>query len=1092
MRRFFARHRFLLRVETGLFWLLCAWGLYFLIGTFVVPPVAEAKLQKLCGGTVHIESGRFSGFNAIRLSGVMVADDSRKRLDVPILQADTVEIQFDTWQLFRGRFRVHTILLKDFLLTGDYDPAVKKWNIANLSFQKSESSGPAAFPLIVMQQGALRIRLTGRDGPEVLTTASLNGRIAEQTAKNEYVFSLETDGRFGYGKSSLLGGVRIGQTGAENQLWATGQIQMPASGVLQNRWDLRDIKLDCAFDKETVAVRQLSCRMADGRAAFDGRVHWKGDRPFDLNIDLENLTLSDQFVSNTIVYRRLNEFSDSGLTRFLDEYHPAGRGDMKLAIKGGLDDVSNATLDGVIHCTDISIYDDEFPYRLEKLQGDVLFTGRDLELKGLQAQHGDVRLEINGMLKNLGPTASIDIRTTSPNLCFDGDLKKALSEPVQKVWFEFSPSGLTGLDYHFQRASDGKENTTLKLNLDNAAAVYKHFPYPLENLTGQITVDSQGVLLENIKAHYDDSRRIQVDGKIFRLDDSDPGFHVSIQAERIPVDDRLIQAMPEKQQRLFDRLQAKALADLSVDVFPKVTDPRYLDYTAQIQIDAETFLHERFPLLMTDAKLTAMVTQDVVDVNDFQAQTACGPIYIGKSKVWPQGADPNQPGFCLNLDMKQFELNDLFWNAAGADANQLLGGLRGFGAVDASGLFVANSPAPEYRNNNLAIDFTDNPLRWSNAGVGTASGRVLLQNGVLSFSNFNLKDIPLELLPPDRMPPRIQILYSGVKPKGLGEVTIRKGFLKTGPEGLFQMDLDAGIGLRNVLFEKAAAIHELDGTCDGHFAADTQEGTWQTEVHYEISHLMYDRWILNNLRGDLNYDPTSMQLKSNDLKAIFYCADSPCQDDQVTGKLVVNLAAETQANYELELNYQKVDLQQLIAATRQVTPEESVNGLAAGNLVLLGQFNDLSQPRGKFTAGIRDMKMGQQSLLGKVLTAVQLRRPENFVFSEIELAADIRASELIFDRVRMVGNPLVFHGSGTVDLKSRQITMELASWDRVLRGEDTVLDMLVRGIGSALWKVEIYGDLDSPEVQAVFLSVLKQPLDVFRKNNAGPPAKEAR
>jgi hypothetical protein len=62
----------------------------------------------------------------------------------------------------------------------------------------------------------------------------------------------------------------------------------------------------------------------------------------------------------------------------------------------------------------------------------------------------------------------------------------------------------------------------------------------------------------------------------------------------------------------------------------------------------------------------------------------------------------------------------------------------------------------------------------------------------------------------------------------------------------------------------------------------------------------------------------------------------------------------------------------------------------------------------------------------------------------------------------------------------------------VLRGEDTVLDLLVRGIGSALWKVEIQGDLDSPDVNAVFLSVLKQPLDVFRKTNTNISAQEDR
>lgn len=1085
LRRFFARHRSLLRVETVLFWLFCVGGLYFLIGSFIVPSIAEAKLKRICGGAVDIDSGRFSGISSIRLNGVMVAENSQKLLDAPILQADKVEIQFDLWQLLRGRFKVHAILLKDFLLNGDYDPVARKWNLANLSFQKSDSSNQKVFPFIVMKEGALRIRLTGSGEPEVVTTVSLNGQIAEQASKNQYAFSLETDGRFGYGKSSLVGGVRIDQAGAENQLWATGQIQMPASGVLQNRWDLRDIKLDCAFDSEKATVRQLSCRMAEGRAVFDGQIHWKESYPFHLNIDLQNLTLSDQFVSNTIVYRRLNEFSDSGLTRFLDEYHPAGLGDMKLAIKGSLEDLSQAELEGAVRCVDISVRDDRFPYRLSKMRGDITFTGRDIELKELQTQHGDVSLQINGTVKNLGSNSSIDIRVTSPNLRFDEDLKNSLSESAQKVWFEFSPSGLTALDYHFQRASDGTKNVTVTLNLDNAGVVYKHFPYPLENLTGQITIDSQGVLLKDLKTAYGDGRQVRVDGQVFSLEESDRRIHITIQAERIPVDSDLIKAMPEKQQSLFDLLQAKAVADVKVEVFPKGTDPRYLDYTAKIKIDADTFLHERFPLPMTDAALTATVTQDVVLMDHFQAQTPCGPIHIREGKVWPQGANPDRPGLCLDLDMKQFELNNLFWNAVGADANELLGSLRGFGRVDVNGLFVANSPSSGCPSNDLAIDCGENPLRWSGVKAGTASGRVSLKNDVISFSNFNLKDVPLETLPPDRMPPKIRELYSGVLPKGTADVTIREGTLETGPEGLESLDVDTEINLREISFEKATVIHEMNGVYEGHFAADLQKGVWQARARYDISQLRYAQWVVENLNGALTYDPNSMQLRSSDLEANFYCADSPCMDDQVAGKLIINLNPQIPANYELELNYQSVDIQSLITAAHQITPEQLVKGRAAGRLVLLGQFDNLSQPRGKFTSSILDMKMGRQSLLGKVLTAVQLKRPDNFVFNEIELAADIRGSELIFDRVRMLGNPLVFHGKGTVDLKSRQITMELASWDRAVRGEDTVLDSLMRGIGSALWKVEIHGDLDAPEVDAVFLSVLKQPLGIFRKNNTG-------
>jgi hypothetical protein len=171
----------------------------------------------------------------------------------------------------------------------------------------------------------------------------------------------------------------------------------------------------------------------------------------------------------------------------------------------------------------------------------------------------------------------------------------------------------------------------------------------------------------------------------------------------------------------------------------------------------------------------------------------------------------------------------------------------------------------------------------------------------------------------------------------------------------------------------------------------------------------------------------------------------------------------------------------LSAAGGKTPSQQAMQGLAVGRLALEGDIGDFSASRGTFETTIVDMKMGQQSLLGKILTAVQLKRPENFVFSEIDVNAAVLGPELIFDRIRMLGNPLIFYGQGKVNFQSRQIEIELASWDRKLGDEKTILDTLARGISSALWKVEIRGTLDTPEVDAVYLSVLKQPLDIFKK-----------
>jgi len=51
-----------LYVESVLIWLFFVAAIFYAISFFVIPSVAEAKLQKLCGGAADIQSGRFKGF----------------------------------------------------------------------------------------------------------------------------------------------------------------------------------------------------------------------------------------------------------------------------------------------------------------------------------------------------------------------------------------------------------------------------------------------------------------------------------------------------------------------------------------------------------------------------------------------------------------------------------------------------------------------------------------------------------------------------------------------------------------------------------------------------------------------------------------------------------------------------------------------------------------------------------------------------------------------------------------------------------------------------------------------------------------------
>jgi hypothetical protein len=217
-------------------------------------------------------------------------------------------------------------------------------------------------------------------------------------------------------------------------------------------------------------------------------------------------------------------------------------------------------------------------------------------------------------------------------------------------------------------------------------------------------------------------------------------------------------------------------------------------------------------------------------------------------------------------------------------------------------------------------------------------------------------------------------------------------------------------------------------------------------------------------------------LESNKFTAALY-------DGDVEGTLKMDLQPGEVPRYQLELMYSGVDAQKLLAAGGKSPPQQSAQGSASGRLALEGDIDDLSTSRGTFQTKAVNLKMGRQSLLGKILTAVQLKQPEDFVFSEIDVDAAVLGPQLIFNHIRMDGNPLLFYGNGKVNLLNRRVELDLASWDRKSGNEETIFDTLARGIGSALWKIEVRGTLESPEVGAVYLSVLKQPLNLFKDSN---------
>ncbi len=1084
LRRGSAKRRFFLFLRHSFVWVLGGVLLLWLSSYFLIASVAEQKLSELSGGAAYVQSGRLKLSGAVRLKGVAIAADRASLAARPIVQADEIEVRLNLWKLLRGKFHIDSVALDDFLLTSDYYPDKRQWNFQAL-FQRpadsqDSSSLPGKIPFVTIDNGIVQVSRFEKDKLQMVTTIGFNGQLAAQRADLQYSFSLRADDRFGFGGSVLEGVFKPSVENKRALLSLEGRVDMGETVLFENAWNVEQFRMACEFDQREIELQRCAFSLGDGQGSIVGSLKSlaDGNRELNAQLDFQNLKLSHQHQPNAFVYsEEVLGWLGAGAGKFLNRYRPAGTGDVKLSIEGVWGQLGDAIVNGTVTCRDISILNANFPYEVEGITGEIAIADSDLELKNLAGTHGDVDVTVEGTVKDNGPNSDVDIRVASPNMRFDNDLKTALNESLQKVWFSFVPSGRTGLAYRYTRSPKGEKTETLTMELKNAGMVYDHFPYPLENLTGTITYESDAVAFKNLLAHYEDGRSVALNGQVLELRSGRPNFKIHVDAKQIPVNEMLINAMPEDSRRFFNELEIDGLADIDVDVFRNETGKRLLDVIAKVTLDGKRLVYENFNVPMSDVHLSAVITHDLVDLKKLKAAVDGGTIAM-KGQIRPEGTEPGRPDLNLDVDFKRFDLNETFWAAAGADANELLGNLRLQGRVDAKGHLVINSATG--KKTDLTIRCDDNPVLWVGQELCRADGTLRLASDKVFFSELQLKDIALESLPKELLSEKTDAIYKVLEPHGKVSIFLKDGFIQTGPKGIRKIDVIGGLDLQEIACGSRQRLDRLTGQVNGTFEADFQAGQCEVMARYDIRQFYWKDYLVNNLQGQLAYDPATSLFTSQQFSANLY-------DGLVTGDVDIDFGDDDKAAYQFSLSLDGAAVKDLLVVEYTSALENVMEGLASGRLYLEGDFKQLADSRGKVSVSVKDIKLGKQSLMGKVLTAMQLRTPKEFVFNEIEIKAFIQGRMLIIESARMVGDPMIFRGSGTLNLDTQEISMEMVGFDRLMGKEDTILDQLARGIGKALWKVELRGTVEEPKIEAVFFSVLKQPLDIFKKKKQEQP-----
>jgi len=196
-----------------------------------------------------------------------------------------------------------------------------------------------------------------------------------------------------------------------------------------------------------------------------------------------------------------------------------------------------------------------FPYRIDRLNGTVLWEDDVITFQKLTGIHDETQLAADGrFIRSAGP-GRLELRIRAQNAAFDRSLESALPESVHRLWQEFQPSGRFDVDTELSWVQRQPCIVALpRVKVSDAAITMRSFPWPMRGMEGEFSYEAQRLVIKSVSAQHDDT---QIRGR--GVATFPPGEPWRVQFDELHVDDLVPnstfrKALPQQLQRTFDAL----------------------------------------------------------------------------------------------------------------------------------------------------------------------------------------------------------------------------------------------------------------------------------------------------------------------------------------------------------------------------------------------------------------------------------------------------------------------------------------------------------------------------------------------------------
>jgi len=1097
--------------------------LLFIQGINSLPQTAMTEISKLTNAKIEAESVDFRLNGSAIIEKLIIRPEDQKD---PILKANIVYARFGIGSLLLLRPRLKEININDFVFNTQYDLDKNQWNIASLKINVPENDAAVRLPFINLQKGTLRYSNVSKGRTSIITEIPIDVRFrpAKETLGG-YSFDIttaeETDstaqrgrpyrrnklfGSWQRGKIVIAGDISSSGIPAFEKAWQINFLNGELNYDRNNNYSLKlkiqdlmytkstvkdtfipdspvfltklglfralqsffrqyrpsgkaDIELEASgnfkqlsesslagtvnckdvsicdrkfpytidqisgpvdFTEKRVLLNNLSGRHGDIKITFEG---WS--KNFGTNPQYQIQLASDNMALDKDLYNALSEkqkelwsaFSPSGLAAIHYNFGRQSQTERSKTLTVELLD-AEASYQG-------------FAYPLKNLTGKVLFERDNIIVSNVISQVNEGIITFNGKVTECStdrPIYYLSIKAN--NISFDSSLARRLLARQIDFYNQFDINGLADAEVSiFTPTEDlGPTSFIANLTLRKTSLKAKKSPFVLSDITAKGVLTPDSTSIKTLVGRYNQGL-ISLAGGVSLADENQPShYHLTLNMKQAELNNALIDLLPANVGRFVSEWHPSGKIDINAHL-NKAGSQQRPSYQVTVDCFNNSINYKHFAYPLRDMIGKLMITNDNVTLEDIVANP------VDDFQITDKNATVRINGKVILAD-KAFDEANFRFAANNISFNEQLGKALPEGIRN---LYKALSPSGRF---DLDLD------------------------EIIISPRSNCRTTGDE--------PHLEDLFKAHKTIGAGQEAKDENFI----------DIAGSTKFKSCNFNISGTQAELDAILNVQGMYKTSDGFSNGHISLIADTLKIKGKSITNLNADINYNPDSQNWLSEDLIADFY-------GGRLTGKLNIERQADNASEYQLQVGFNNIDLRQFLSSPKTgETPEiDRTTGTMSGSLSIGGRINEgssrtrsLQNRIGRCRLIINNMQVGKLSPLAKMLYVLKLKEQKDFAFGQMVIDSYIKNDKLLIEKFDLSGEAVAFYGSGWMDMPSENINLTLtARGERLAAAEPSIMQSLAEGLGRAVMRIEITGDVHDPHVETKTLPVIEDSLEILGK-----------